>query len=136
MCESKQDWQPHPGGVVYTLLTVLTIHVSLAERRQSALTDPTQRCRRGLAVARRRSSLPVAHGGSGACLARNNISVHYTAGTFNMPTSYQQWVWEREANIIWSMVTCQGSTRSELARNLLALRRRTLGSERHRYAIA
>ena len=23
-------------------------------------------------------------------------------------------VWEREANIYWSMVTCQGSTRSEL----------------------
>ena len=38
----------------------------------------------------------------------------FTAGTFNMPTSYQQWVWEREANIDWSMVICQGSTRSEL----------------------
>ena len=36
------------------------------------------------------------------------------AGTFNMPTSYQQWVWEREAHMNWSMVTCQGSTRSEL----------------------
>ena len=36
------------------------------------------------------------------------------AGTFNMPTSYQQWLCEREANINWSMVTCQGSTRSEL----------------------
>ena len=24
------------------------------------------------------------------------------------------WVWEREAHINWSMVTCQGSTRSEL----------------------
>ena len=35
-------------------------------------------------------------------------------GTFNMPTSYQEWVWEREAHINWSMVTCQGSTRSEL----------------------
>ena len=34
--------------------------------------------------------------------------------TFNMPPSYQYWVWEREANINWSMVTCQGSTRSEL----------------------
>ena len=41
---------------------------------------------------------------------RNNV-VH---GTFNMPTSYQWWVWEREANMNWSMVTCQGSTRSEL----------------------
>ena len=39
---------------------------------------------------------------------------YYSAGTFNMPTSYQQWVWEREANVNWSMVTCQGSTRSEL----------------------
>ena len=29
-------------------------------------------------------------------------------------TSYQQWVWERGANINWSMVTCQGSTRLEL----------------------
>ena len=32
-------------------------------------------------------------------------------GTFNMPTSYQSWVWEREAHINRSMVTCQGSTR-------------------------
>ena len=29
-------------------------------------------------------------------------------------TSYQEWVWEKEAYINWSMVTCQGSTRSEL----------------------
>ena len=36
------------------------------------------------------------------------------AGTFNMPTSYRQWVWKREAFINWSMATCQGSTRSEL----------------------
>ena len=34
------------------------------------------------------------------------------------------------------MVICQGSTRSELPRGLLALCRRTLGSERHWYAIA
>ena len=34
------------------------------------------------------------------------------------------------------MVTCQSSTRSELPWGLLALCRRTLGSERHRYAIA
>ena len=34
------------------------------------------------------------------------------------------------------MVICQGSTRSELPSGLLALCRRTLGSERHRYAIA
>ena len=34
------------------------------------------------------------------------------------------------------MVICQGSTRSELPWGLLALCRRTLGSERHRYAIA
>ena len=40
-------------------------------------------------------------------------SVAYTR-TFNMPTSYQYWVWEREAHINWSMVTCQSSTRSEL----------------------
>ena len=47
------------------------------------------------------------------------------------------WVWEREAHIDWSMVTCQdSSTRSELPWGLLALCRRTLGSERHRYAIA
>ena len=38
----------------------------------------------------------------------------HIACTFNMTTSYQQWVWEREAHINWSMVTCQGSTRSEL----------------------
>ena len=31
------------------------------------------------------------------------------------------------------MLTCQGSTRSELPRGLLALCRRSLGSERHRY---
>ena len=58
------------------------------------------------------------------------------ADTFNMSTSYQKWVWEREAYINWSMATCQGSTCSELPRGLLALCRRTLGSERHRYAIA
>ena len=34
--------------------------------------------------------------------------------TFNMPTSYQSWVWEIGALINWSMVTCQGRTRSEL----------------------
>ena len=69
------------------------------------------------------------------------------AGTFNMPTSYQKRVWEREAHINWSMATFQGSTRSELEDlgafrfffklpcGLLALWKRTLGSERHRYAI-
>ena len=36
-------------------------------------------------------------------------------GTFNMPTSYQLWVWERDANINWSMVTCQAA----LVRNYL-----------------
>ena len=36
------------------------------------------------------------------------------AGTFNMPTPYRQWVWERKAYMNWSMVPCQGSTRSEL----------------------
>ena len=25
------------------------------------------------------------------------------AGTFNIPTSYQKWIWEREAHINWSM---------------------------------
>ena len=40
--------------------------------------------------------------------------LNYRAGAFNMPTSYQQWMWEREAYIDWSKVTCQGSTRSEL----------------------
>ena len=40
----------------------------------------------------------------------------YYAGTFNMPTSYQQWVWEREANIYWSMVTC---LKAALVRNHL-----------------
>ena len=43
---------------------------------------------------------------------------------------------EREVHINWSMVTCQGSTRSELPPGLLALCRRTLGGERHRYAFA
>ena len=59
----------------------------------------------------------------------------YTAGTFNMPT-YTNCGCGKEANINWSMVTCQGSTRSELPRGLLAPCRRTLGIERHRYAIA
>ena len=44
------------------------------------------------------------------------ISDIFSAGTFNMPTSYQWWVWERVANINWSTVTYQGSTRSELRR--------------------
>ena len=38
-----------------------------------------------------------------------------SAGTFNIPTSYQQGVWEREAHINGSMMTCHGSTRSELS---------------------
>ena len=45
------------------------------------------------------------------------INISYvlgSAGTFNMTTSYQEWVWEREANINWSMVICQGNARSEL----------------------
>ena len=43
------------------------------------------------------------------------LPVHImSAGTFNMPTLYQKWVWEREAHINWSMMTCQGCTRSEL----------------------
>ena len=42
------------------------------------------------------------------------IQYQVYAGTFNMPTSYQEWVWEREAHFNWSMVTCQGSTRLEL----------------------
>ena len=36
------------------------------------------------------------------------------AGTFNTPTSYHLWVWKIEADINWSMVTYQGSTRLEL----------------------
>ena len=45
-----------------------------------------------------------------------------------MPTSYQQWVWERDAHIYWSMVTCQGSTRLEVPRGLLDLCRRILNN--------
>ena len=37
------------------------------------------------------------------------------AGTFDKPTSYPYCVWERKAaHINWSMVTCQGSTRSKI----------------------
>ena len=35
---------------------------------------------------------------------------------YNMPTSCQEWMWEREAYINWSMVTCKKAT---LARNYL-----------------
>ena len=38
--------------------------------------------------------------------------------------------------INWSVVICQDSTRWELPRGLLALCWRTLGSKRHRYAVA
>ena len=58
------------------------------------------------------------------------------AGTFNMPRSYQKRMWEREAHINWPMATFQDSTRLELPCGLLALCQRTLGNERHRYAIA
>ena len=68
--------------------------------------------------------------------ATGSISTSMHAGTFNMPTPYQQWVWEREVHINWSAGTCQGSTRLELPWDVLALCRRTLGSERHQYAIA
>ena len=44
-------------------------------------------------------------------MKEGRISIH---DIFNIPTSYQQWVWEREAHIIWSLVTCEDSTRSEL----------------------
>ena len=33
------------------------------------------------------------------------IYVLYIADAFDMPTSYQQWVWERDAHIYWSMAT-------------------------------
>ena len=45
-------------------------------------------------------------------IATNRAIIY--AGTFNIPTSYQYCVWEREANINGSMVICQGSTHSEL----------------------
>ena len=38
----------------------------------------------------------------------------YYCKTFNTSTSCQSWVWEKEAHVNWSMVTCQGSTRSAL----------------------
>ena len=66
----------------------------------------------------------------------NYIYIYTFAGTFNTPTSYQSWAWEREAHINWSIVTCQGSTRSELSLGLLTLSVLAIGSERHRYAIA
>ena len=45
------------------------------------------------------------------CCILKTIHSRITIGTSDMPTSYQLWVWEREAHINWSMVTCQGSTR-------------------------
>ena len=49
------------------------------------------------------------------CVSDSVVGTLYMcSGTFNMPTSYQQWVWERGAYINWFMVTCQGSNRSEL----------------------
>ena len=45
-------------------------------------------------------------------------------------------VLKREAHIILSMMTYQGSTRLEPPWDLLALCQRTLGSKRHRYANA
>ena len=42
------------------------------------------------------------------------LIVEFTSGAFNMPTSHRKWVWEREAHINWSTMTCPGSTRSEL----------------------
>ena len=45
--------------------------------------------------------------------SQGGINGTYTRRYFqhSTTTSYQQWVWEREAHINWSMVTCQGSTR-------------------------
>ena len=40
------------------------------------------------------------------------VNYYEIFGTFNVPTSYLKWMWEREADINWSihdMVTCQGS---------------------------
>ena len=45
-------------------------------------------------------------------LASGGIPV--CTGIFIMPTSYQTWVWIKEAHIDWSMVTCLVSTRLEL----------------------
>ena len=49
-----------------------------------------------------------------AFINRHAHQTQQKPGTFNLPTSYQSWVWEGEANINWSMVTCHGSIRSEL----------------------
>ena len=60
------------------------------------------------------SDCDVSAKGKAQQLAHSKIVNHNVAGTFNMPTPYQEWVWEREVHIYWSMVTCQGSTRSKL----------------------
>ena len=63
--------------------------------------------RRGAGVA-----LPTA---CTADLFHCNYSIIYDYTYFNMPTSYQWWLFEREAHINWSMmVTCRGSTRLDL----------------------
>ena len=49
-----------------------------------------------------------------ACTFTRLTGMYVNAVIFNMLTSYHQWVWQREAHINWSMLTCQGSTRLEL----------------------
>ena len=64
-------------------------------------------------------------------VVRNELPILSTC-----PLHISIWVWQREAHINWSMVICRGSNRRlELPSELLALCRRTLGSEHHRYAI-
>ena len=81
-------------------------------------------------------SPPFAHTSTSAMLGRISVFAScYKASpvlyTFNTPTSCQQWVWVRDAHIDWSMLTCQGSTRSDylVQSSLLVLYRGTLRSE-------
>ena len=45
---------------------------------------------------------------------RIQASAAYSKMTHYINDACIRWVWEREANINWPMMTCQGSTRSEL----------------------
>ena len=72
------------------------------------------------------------------CSTSSNILViiYCSVGTFNISLHTNSGYGKERRILIGLLVTCQGSTRSELPWGLLAPCRRTLGSERHRYAVA
>ena len=107
--------QPRTDSDHNTVCTTVRLRDRLARnRKQRAPTGCKSMDRRSITSDTNWREGLIQHIASQLTQSAKSSHFHRPAGTFNMPTSYQQWVWETEANINWSMVTCQGSPRSEL----------------------